>query len=191
VTNYIVKKKKSLSLKGQFQSTQISGKELLEHVECWAFGQARVSFSALLAGGRNAWHVLDFCQAADGESNDLNHPQSEFVLERSNEMKIGIGKANGRGLELVTFHGCVKFYNIKALVSLTQSNAGEQSDSETASFRYRYAKKFRKSLRNILIRDVEVVNTIYIRSGAGKSVSGGPADSRKRTMSKEYPLLCL
>jgi hypothetical protein len=54
--------------------------------------------------------ILNFGQAPDGESNDLNHSESEFVAQRVNETEVGLREPNGSGLEFVIRHRCY-FYN--------------------------------------------------------------------------------
>lgn len=53
---------------------------------------------------------------------------------------------------------CVKFYSIRALVSLTQSKAGGQPDSQTASIRYLRAKNFVRFVVGMSSSEIEVVD---------------------------------
>jgi hypothetical protein len=48
--------------------------------------------------------MLAFRQAPDGESDDMNHTEPEFLLQAVNEKKICVCEANGRRLEFLVLH---------------------------------------------------------------------------------------
>ncbi len=61
----------------------------------------------LLRGGVGGQQILVFGQAPNGESNNVNHTEPEFLLQGFNEMQVRVREANGRRLEFVVLHGVV------------------------------------------------------------------------------------
>ena len=51
-------------------------------------------------------YILDFSQAPNGEPNDLNHTESQFVLQTGDDVVIRLRKPNRCGFELVILHSC-------------------------------------------------------------------------------------
>ena len=58
----------------------------------------------LLRDGVGGQQVLVFGQAPNGESNNVNHTEPEFLLQAFNEVKVGFREANGCGLEFLVLH---------------------------------------------------------------------------------------
>lgn len=55
-------------------------------------------------------HLLNFGQAPDCESNDVNQSESEFVLQTVNQKEVGMCEPNSSGPKCVIRHRC-HFYN--------------------------------------------------------------------------------
>jgi hypothetical protein len=58
---------------------------------------------------RRGGYILNLGQASDGEPNDLNHSESEFVSQTVNETEVGVREPNGSGLEFVIRHRCSSY----------------------------------------------------------------------------------
>ena len=63
-------------------------------------------FLALFTCGWRGEYILDFSQAPNGEPNDLNHTESQFLLQTGDDLEIRHRKPNGCGFELVILHHC-------------------------------------------------------------------------------------
>jgi hypothetical protein len=83
---------------------------------------------ALLIASRRKGYILNFGQAPDGESNDLNHSESEFVSQTVNETEVGVRKPNGSGLEFFIRHRCYCYNttNRRVVAEEHQMNAKRQ-----------------------------------------------------------------
>jgi hypothetical protein len=99
-----------------------------------AFQQLR-----LITRGRGGY-IFNFGQAPDGEADDLNHSESEFVAQTVNKAKIGVRESNRGGLQFVVRH-CCHFYNTTNLRVL----AKEQSTTQ---------KTAKRCLQGIALRNI-------------------------------------
>jgi hypothetical protein len=55
---------------------------------------------------RGGEHILDFSQTPNREPNDMNHTESQFVLQTGDDLEIRVREPNGCGFELVLPSHC-------------------------------------------------------------------------------------
>jgi hypothetical protein len=73
---------------------------------------------ALFTWGWGAEYILDFSQAPDGEPNDLNHTESQFVLQTGDDVEVRLREPNGCGFELlIPHHSCffIQLYKLPVI----------------------------------------------------------------------------
>jgi hypothetical protein len=84
---------------------------------------------APFAGGWRSEYILHFGQTPNGKPNNLDHTESQFVLQTGDDVEIRLCEPNGCRSELVIPHGSffLQDYKVRVVAEEQGSKTGRDS----------------------------------------------------------------